>query len=117
MATTTAIDKWQIDSIGILNYRTTTTVTDDDDNVTSLTHHRSTLGPGTIDDSDVWTDSDISSFSTEESNLIRGVTTSPRETLSSFFSTGSINEYRQKPGSLLLPTSSLETTFFMASRS
>ena len=68
MATTTAIDKWQLDSRGILNYRTTTTVTDDDGNVTSQTHHRSTLGPGTIDDSEVWTDSDISSFSTEIQN-------------------------------------------------
>ena len=29
MATTTEIDKWQLDSRGILNYRTTTTVTDD----------------------------------------------------------------------------------------
>ena len=68
MATTTAIDKWQLDKIGILNYRTTTTVTDDDGNITSYTHHRSTLGPGTIDDSEVWTDSDISSFSTEIQN-------------------------------------------------
>ena len=68
MATTTAIDKWQLDSIGILNYRTTTTVTDDGGAVTSLTHHRSTLGPGTIDDSEVWSDSDISSFSTEIQN-------------------------------------------------
>ena len=44
------------------------------------------------------------------SNLISGVTTSPKEIRFSFFSTGNINEYRQNPGSSLSAISSLEMT-------